>query len=237
MKFSITLTELWSHRTCVWLLLATSQGVQQMVVNWAVNSRFLNSSCFKIACKVDEMGSSQLLFPPGLCGSLLSEMWCFPPLISTIWELFFSFYFSFFLKFIWRPGWYIALARRYVLGTAQEWIPKKTICRKSICSHAVILQVLLPCIPEAPYNTDPADWERSRLAKIFIFVCVCVYIDMTTICIYERVQLNSTEFLWVFKALQFYLPNTGKKVLGFCLCFCIGFWLRWLMWPWLGWWL
>lgn len=99
-------------------------------------------------------------------------------------------------------------------------------CRESVCSRAVIIQVLLPCIPRAPYNTGPTDWERSRLAKIFIFVCVCVYIDMTIICIYERVQLNSTESLWVFKALQFHLPNTGKKVLGFCLCFCIGFWLR-----------
>lgn len=44
-----------------------------MIVNWAV-SRFLNSSCFKIANKVDEMGSSQLLLPCGLCGSLVSEV-------------------------------------------------------------------------------------------------------------------------------------------------------------------
>lgn len=39
----------------------------------AVSSRFLNSSCFKIANKVDEKGSSQLLLPRDLCGSPVSE--------------------------------------------------------------------------------------------------------------------------------------------------------------------
>lgn len=148
-------------------------------------------------------------------------------------------YFSLFssvLKFIWRPGCYIALAGRYITGKAQEWIPKKTVVAEKV-SVVMLLNFwfLLPCVPKVPYpNTGPDDFGKNQTSlSFYIYLCVCVYRHYRYVHIWE----STTEFIWV-PLLSLRLYKAACLILGesvWASAFVtIGVWLRWFMWLWLG---
>lgn len=140
---------------------------------WAVSSRCQNSSCFKIANKIDEMGSSSFasmwsVWKPGKGDEM------FTPAIANDWELFFLLILIY-IKSVWIccTGWKIYWRNHPKINTKERlYLQKKCL---QLCCYCFIFTTLYSKV--LFHNTGPDDHRENQTSQNFYNnLYLCAYI-------------------------------------------------------------